>query len=353
MNPPAIRIELAPDGARGAHVAITPRQLPDLSPLLRGRASRTAPARIGLLFSLCAESQRIAAEYAVAAAQRRPIDMRVRRRGLITLHAERIAEHLRSSLLDWPGADESERQRYVAPLRTALAAARRVALADADAAAPSAALEGAILAMGASAEAPRLWFRRLAEEAEAADAPLDGAGADYLTVADAQAVARALCDHPRQFARRPRLPGRRVETGPTARHAAQLKSVAGSCSRRLRARLFDIEESLAALRALEAGDESETLVSAFSPAPGEGFALVESPRGLLCHHVALGDNDAILGYDVIAPTEWNFHPEGPAARALSRLDPAGANARLRAARLAALHDPCAPVDLHIREAQHA
>ena len=49
---------------------------------------------------------------------------------------------------------------------------------------------------------------------------------------------------------------------------------------------------------------------------------MELARGLLIHHVVLdaGDEDwRVLDCHVIAPTEWNFHPDGAVAHALDEL----------------------------------
>lgn len=77
----------------------------------------------------------------------------------------------------------------------------------------------------------------------------------------------------------------------------------------------------------------------------EGMAWVEMSRGLLVHHVRLegsGVQPRVASYGVLAPTEWNFHPQGAVARALEAMPPAGADERLRARvqALMAAYDPC-------------
>lgn len=71
---------------------------------------------------------------------------------------------------------------------------------------------------------------------------------------------------------------------------------------------------------------------------GEGIALTEAARGLLAHRVILKD-DRIEHYQILAPTEWNFHPEGPLVRALTGLA-AGADLHHRARLLVHALDPC-------------
>lgn len=45
------------------------------------------------------------------------------------------------------------------------------------------------------------------------------------------------------------------------------------------------------------------------PATGQGIGVVEAARGRLIHRVSV-QGDAIEGYQILAPTEWNFHPDG-------------------------------------------
>ena len=49
-----------------------------------------------------------------------------------------------------------------------------------------------------------------------------------------------------------------------------------------------------------------------------GIKQVEAARGRLIHHVKL-DDGCISDYRILAPTEWNFHPDGPAAQSLQTL----------------------------------
>ena len=51
-------------------------------------------------------------------------------------------------------------------------------------------------------------------------------------------------------------------------------------------------------------------------AEGQGFAAVDSARGRLYHSLHLDAAGRIADYRIVAPTEWNFHPDGPFARAL-------------------------------------
>jgi Ni,Fe-hydrogenase I large subunit len=78
-----------------------------------------------------------------------------------------------------------------------------------------------------------------------------------------------------------------------------------------------------------------------------GMAGVETSRGLLLHVARLKDGK-IAEYRIVAPTEWNFHPAGPLAQALSGL---GAGAGLEsAARLVSQSlDPCVAYGVELLE----
>ncbi len=53
-------------------------------------------------------------------------------------------------------------------------------------------------------------------------------------------------------------------------------------------------------------------------ADGSGVGQVEAARGRLVHWLEL-ENERVKSYRILAPTEWNFHPQGVVARALQAL----------------------------------
>jgi len=80
-----------------------------------------------------------------------------------------------------------------------------------------------------------------------------------------------------------------------------------------------------------------------------GLAQVQTSRGLLIHRVAL-KQDKIADYQIIAPTEWNFHPRGVAALSLQQLTASNTTLLQQQARLIinAL-DPCVSFTVRIEE----
>jgi uptake hydrogenase large subunit len=71
-----------------------------------------------------------------------------------------------------------------------------------------------------------------------------------------------------------------------------------------------------------------------------GLTQVEAARGLLIHRLVL-EQGRVASYQIVAPTEWNFHPAGVAALALRELaaddEP---HLRRQAAMLISAIDPC-------------
>jgi Ni,Fe-hydrogenase I large subunit len=91
---------------------------------------------------------------------------------------------------------------------------------------------------------------------------------------------------------------------------------------------------------------------------GHGTAWVQNARGLLIHDVQVeprGDArpgaTRVLGYRIVAPTEWNFHGRGAlAAELLGRPFADAAAARAAATRLVHSLDPCVACRVEIDDA---
>ncbi len=350
----SIGVEVTRIEDRVEEAKVTPRRQVDATRILYGKAASDAPRLIGSVFTLCAASQRIASEAAVAAAQSQPTPDALRWRRM--LYAERIAEHLRASLLDWPGEKgDPRRLAHLPALRKALGAAR--AASEQNDNSLHAALKEAAWEVGAPLEAgrnPTAWFAELWRDAlQYTQIAPWLSGVDFLAIDDIESVHRALCERNADFLARPHLPGRIVETGAYARHFAHLSRNIGLMAARLQARFCDIAYALDVLASREPLAGEEDLVVARSSRRGEGFAMVDSPRGFLFHRVEIDASGVVTSYDILAPTEWNFHPAGPFVQALAAAKLDVAEPRRFVATLAALFDPCASCDIRLREAQHA
>lgn len=153
------------------------------------------------------------------------------------------------------------------------------------------------------------------------------------------------------FVAAPAWEGRPRETTPLSRTAALplIASLAGERGFGLGARLAARLAELASLP----GRMQDALGTAVSRgrgaelSPGTGIAQVEAARGRLVHAVAV-DGGKIAAYRILAPTEWNFHPHGAAARALPLI---AASGREDAAALTQLmvtaFDPCVACKLEV------
>lgn len=360
-------MKMAWSGGRLAAVAAETRR-PVAAQLLRGRTPAEAQTLVPRIFSLCGKAQAAACRAACAAAQGRlaePDGDVLRRADDARIAIEAGQEHLWRLLLDWPRAlglplregEFAAWHRRLATAGKALDAARgagdaaaagtalaslpplAAALADfLDAAlfAPHSAT--AVLADGAlPAES---WAGRLLLAAADAvpPAPVTARLLPRLSAAD---WAARLVGAPAAFAARPIFADAPAETGPLARHATRplvaARWAAGQgIAARLAARLTDLADLPGQLARLPARLDA-------AGGAGHGLACVETARGLLIHAVCL-EHGRIADYTVVAPTEWNFHPDGAwRDELLGRPLTSAAEGERLLRRLALALDPCVPL----------
>ncbi len=97
-------------------------------------------------------------------------------------------------------------------------------------------------------------------------------------------------------------------------------------------------------------DAAELAAVAHAWHPHRAVASVPMARGRLMHVVEwVRTSPRVANYRVIAPTEWNFHPRGALAQAVSALPSlleAPHEARTKAQVLMAAFDPCVAFELH-------
>ncbi|NMQ17928.1 hypothetical protein E4P82_01155 [Candidatus Competibacter phosphatis] len=159
------------------------------------------------------------------------------------------------------------------------------------------------------------------------------------------------------FCARPDLDGAVHETGALARWwrhplIADLRADHGNgLLTRWAARWVEMDGLLAELHAQFALLEAHPGASMEQNGTGTGLDLVESARGCLCHRVAVVAG-RVSDYKILAPTEWNFHPEGPLTRGLlgARVaEAADPPIRRAVALLATALDPCVGFELVVDE----
>jgi uptake hydrogenase large subunit len=146
------------------------------------------------------------------------------------------------------------------------------------------------------------------------------------------------------FVARPSWQGESGETGALQREAESplvadlLQQRGNDLLTRLVARLAELHR---VIDRLEAG--LGTLAPAQpggmpSAREGEGLAQVDAARGVLVHWLRL-EGGSVAGHRILAPTEWNFHPQGALAQGLAGL-PAGPDLAGLARLLVDAVDPC-------------
>jgi hypothetical protein len=316
------------------------------------------PGLMASLFNLCSHAHSLCCQLAIGAAAPGllPPPQAVAER----LRRETAAEHLRRIGLDWP--------RLLAPGDAPTAAQAAAALRGCpwpaqDDPAPWPALrhwlQHALLRMPASdwlaawqaggtdwldtwAQRHEQWLPLLLRRAHSADAfaPLA-----HETALRPHAHPPSLCmlgatlAHKPAFALRPRWHGACAHTGPWSRLGAVADGVPLTPWTLLGTRIAELVRL-----ALDGGDACLDW-GAVATGPRRGLAWVEMARGLLVHQVEVDpEAQRVLACRVVAPTEWNFHPQGEVAQRLARLDPELPDCAIarRVNLLVAAFDPCVP-----------
>jgi hypothetical protein len=351
--------------------------------VLAGKRPAQVVETVPMLFSVCGGAQRAAAANALAAsgaeevASSRPSDE-------LAIVLETVQEGFWRVLIDWPQA--MARQTLATPVATArhqIAAAARghdgaLAWENAAAMRELGVALGAIAAKSVYGMTPtewlalgdivalQAWLERRATlpavllEELLGQMPHLGRSDVVLMPPIAldgliRAVVPAMTREP-SFARAPTWEGVPVETGALARMRSQpLVAALGdrygnSVATRMVARLAELATLLEELAKGPRGDATPSRVHAFALAAGEGLAAVQTARGLLLHRARVADG-RVADYQIVAPTEWNFHPDGALVRGLDGLAADDVAAVEQCARLA-VHalDPCVECRIEIGHA---
>ncbi|MGZ5052282.1 MAG: Ni,Fe-hydrogenase I large subunit [Methylobacter sp.] len=156
------------------------------------------------------------------------------------------------------------------------------------------------------------------------------------------------------FSLKPHWQGQCFETTLLNRQLAQAL-IAGLHSRygnglivRTSARLLELALIPCRLRLLLTQiQEQADLPANIAADDGIGLAQVQAARGLLIHRLELKQRK-IHDHCIVAPTEWNFHPNGVIAEALKNLQAESSNGLQRQAELLInAVDPCVQYTLHL------
>lgn len=322
-----------------------------LGRLLRGQQGDSVVQTLGSVLTLCAHAQRRTARMALwAAEQQQPAHVAPESTRLLQLETAR--DHLRSMALDWPQRQSQSLQaaqlKWLSGCPFPLATPPRALTPDeveAQRQQLQAWLESAILCTPlqclaqwhATAEALQPDTRTL----DVLDTNPDQQAANLRT------IATALAADP-DFALRPQWQGACAETGVWSRlRQRQTAPAITSAWSRLQARWIEL------LELISAPIEPPAILLSSGALPlgdGQAIAWCEMARGLLLHWVQLDEQHRVQDYRVLAPTEWNFHPDGALARALTQLNPSDTDA---AWCLASAYDPCVQCSVNTQEIRHA
>jgi hypothetical protein len=303
---------------------------PQAARILVGQAVERAVELVPRLFSLCGQAQGVAARLACCAARGEVPDAAALREDGRRVALEAIGEHLWRILLDWPPmlGLPARKDEFLSWRK------RLLAVTD----------QGGAAGLGVELE------RWLVAEARLHVEP--GVGSEpgpVLPMLSAALWAQQPIDE--VFAVRPTLAGQPAETGALARCAdhpdvAALRTAGQGVAARLAARYADLRFLAAALA------EPSLLAGWLDAAPvaeNVGLARVETARGMLLHLTQVKDS-RVGGYVIVAPTEWNFHPQGAFVSEITgRPASCRAEAEAAARRLALALDPCVAYEVVVNE----
>lgn len=347
-------------GATIADVAIEPRSRPPLTRLFGGKPAASLSPVLPRLFSLCSVAHQVAFLSAVEAAQGREVGPAAVRRRVTAVVGERLTESLRGLFVGRAALDGTK----AAAVRSVVHASMLLGGPDEDV--PEALHRDAIAqirtalgALGISSEdaalTPGSALSALVAECDGTLAPQSLVEPSFLTAADDVSIVTRLLADGASYSDAPDVGGRVPETGVWARsaHRGDVPSRAAGPAARLRARIAEIARLCAWLDRGDACPE-EAMVATYRLGAGKGAAAVECARGRLYHAVALDDEDRIVRFEFLAPTEWNFHVRGPLVRSLKGATlAAGRHGQDAVRALVGSFDPCVGFNLAFREAGHA
>lgn len=341
--------------------------------VLIGKTAQDAAATVPMLFSICGGAQGAAATGALAAAGAtvQEADFPSRDREVMLESLQDAFWHL---LIDWPNAMGS------APCATPVAAARYEIASSTRAADGTPRLNDAtamrelgirlstIAAQAIFGMPPAAWL-------ELADGDALHAWCARRQTVPAVLLGHILADEPTlcrsaiplmpapqpdallhvivpalrsdpAFPSAPTWAGAPVETGALARMRKEPLVLAlhgkfgNAVGTRIVARLVELALLTMELTGTDPRTEMPPRIQSMPLGDGEGLAAVETARGLLLHRAHVRD-ECVVDYQIVAPTEWNFHSGGALVRGLENLEANDELRLLRSARLA-VHalDPC-------------
>jgi uptake hydrogenase large subunit len=367
MNPGGdLKVRLAMRSRQIASVDIASSRAGLPSSFLHGRRIDEVEQIVPTLFSICRSAQAAAASGALEAATGVTRANGSLQQRCASVSRETVVEMLTRLLIDWPRVMQAEPDVVaVARVRRSredeiLDACREVACTrvfgvDGGQWLDAMCLDGLLRWLARGKTLPARLLARLQTESpdlgcsvvrSMPDATLDALNDAILPRLTADA----------SLALRPDWLGTPAETGSIARVGTHplvaefIDSYGNSAAARYLARMVELALLLAGnddTRWLPAAARQHTL------GDGLGVGVAETARGLLLH-LARVDDGRVTGYTIVAPTEWNFHPQGALTQGLVGRRVADAERAMRDARvLVQALDPCVACDIEVIEIEVA
>jgi len=373
-------------------VRLSSSRSPDACRVLEGKSASEAIRILPLLFNICGRAQAVAGVNAIEQAARLPSDPGNRQARPWLVRLELVQEYLWRLLLDLPKLFQlSPAMEAFVSLRQKLQKAVAPVVADGSWLQPGATLtglekevqseiavnlrdllEGEVLgcefAEWQALQEHQVFLDWLTRNGTVVGVALNrlkqkrALSVDTVELLPAanhaswlEEVADSLASIP-HFSAAPLWRGSCYETGALARcQEHPLISAllnAGEDIRLLRfvARIVELVDSAEWFAKPQNEREDERWLGGEQAGKGAGFGWGETARGLLLHYVVL-EQERVGAYRILAPTEWNFNPEGALMRELSMVQ-AHDEATLRdQAKLSVVAlDPCVEFDVRVNHA---
>ena len=346
----SVRVTFDPAAQKGHRVSVRSTRGPMVAKILEGKTpSEELYGLVGLVYALCPAAQQGSLRAAVAAAEGLEFDVLGASR---IAQAEAMLEHLRLFLMDLPlalGLAPFAEARSIGALRARLAALVRGA-GDIDALVGeiSVLARSSILSGLSGQTDPKTLAKRLCKACEWASPAVrslferalaihakGAAGVPLLDTASAPVRSElSSLVWTEGFTELPHL-----SDGPCQTHAlSRLSALIPDGELPLPALLF---ARLLELAMLSSGMPPEGWLQTEAE-NGRGLSVMQCARGALLTAVKMHDG-IIENAVIVAPTEWNFHPEGAASAILNTIPAASfAEFEAEAKRSLLLLDACIP-----------
>jgi len=359
--------------------------------LLAGMDAKSAPQKVGMVFNLCAKAQASASVFAVEQASQIEVTDHVCAIRAQLVRMELIREHLWRICLDWPklrgGQEDKMLMKQVLLLdkewQACLDEDKQAFVIGGEVKTPLKSKVSSIaMKLGTllkehifymppkafyackGAEEYLLWAQYTQLNVPLLIQSLVLRGWQGAGIADTKILPNLelawldkvlSADNAETFMQQPSVDGEAYESTPYARQKShpliielEQKYGLGLLVRytavllEIAATYLDLEK---ALMRFEAKCEVVELSS-----NATGFGAVEAARGRLLHRVVLDETQKVKTYQIVAPTEWNFHPDGVLKKALMSLKGEAEAIEQQAKLLIYAMDPCVNFKLEISHA---